>query len=75
MKYESGGMKSFTDLFAWKEGHSLVLLIYQHTKEFPKEELYGLVSQMRRCSVSITSNIAEGFGRLSYKEKAKFYFA
>lgn len=66
-------IKSFTDLNAWKEGHKLVLMVYDITKAFPKEEMFGLVSQMRRCVVSITSNIAEGFGRRSYKEKAQFY--
>ena len=66
-------IKSFTDLIAWKEGHKLVLAIYNITKQFPKDELFGLVSQIRRCAVSITSNIAEGFSRLSYKEKARFY--
>lgn len=66
-------IQSFTDLNAWKEGHILVLDIYEITKNFPKEELFGLVSQMRRCAVSITSNIAEGFSRMSYKEKAQFY--
>lgn len=64
---------SFTDLDAWKEGHTLVLEVYKTTKEFPREELFGLVSQMRRCVVSITSNIAEGFSRQSYKEKIRFY--
>lgn len=64
---------SFTDLQAWKEGHRLVLLIYKITKEFPKEELFGLTSQMRRSAVSITSNIAEGFSRNSRKEKVQFY--
>jgi four helix bundle protein len=73
MNYESGKIKSFTDLNAWKEGHKLVLMIYGLTKQFPKEEIFGLVSQIRRCAVSITSNIAEGFSRLSYKEKARFY--
>lgn len=66
-------IKTFTDLDAWKEGHKLVLLVYRATKQFPQEEIFGLVSQMRRCAVSITSNIAEGFSRNSYKEKLQFY--
>lgn len=66
-------IRSFTDLDAWKEGHKLVLMIYEVTKHFPKDELFGLTSQIRRCSVSITSNIAEGFSRQTYKEKAQFY--
>jgi len=73
MNHESGTIKSFTDLDAWKEGHKLVLMIYSITKDFPKEEMFGLVSQIRRCAVSITSNIAEGFSRWSYKEKSQFY--
>ena len=68
-----GKIKSFTDLDAWKEGHKLVLMIYQITKSFPTEETFGLVSQMRRCVVSITSNLAEGFSRQSYREKVQFY--
>ncbi len=66
-------IKSFTDLDAWKEGHKLVLMLYEATKRFPKEELFGLVMQMRRAVVSFTSNIAEGFSRTSYKEKLQFY--
>ena len=75
MNEELGGqrIRSFTDLNAWKEGHILVLSIYQTTKSFPKEEMFGIVSQMRRCAVSITSNIAEGFSRQSYREKVQFY--
>lgn len=67
-------IRSFTDLKVWQEGHSLVLLIYKNTKKFPKEEIYSLVNQMRRAAVSITSNIAEGFGRQGYKEKIQFYY-
>lgn len=67
-------IKDFTDLIVWKEGHKLVLMIYDATNNFPKNERFGLVSQMRRCAVSITSNIAEGFGRKGYKEKLQFYY-
>lgn len=67
-------IESFRDLNAWREGHKLVLAIYKITKTFPKDELYGLVSQMRRCAVSIASNIAEGFSRQSYKEKVQLYY-
>lgn len=66
-------IQSFTDLTAWQRGHELVLEIYKITKNFPREELYALVDQMRRCVISITSNIAEGFSRKSYKEKIQFY--
>ncbi len=67
-------IKTFTDLKAWQEGHKLVIEIYKITKDFPRDEIYGLTSQMRRAAVSITSNIAEGFGRRSYKEKIHFYY-
>jgi four helix bundle protein len=67
-------IRSFTDLNAWKEGHKLVLLIYKITKSFPPEEKFGLIDQMRRCAVSITSNIAEGFSRKSKKEKSQFFY-
>lgn len=72
MNYE-GKIKSFTDLNAWKEAHELALLVYKITKQFPKEEQFGLTNQLRRAVVSITSNIAEGFSRSSYKEKVQFY--
>jgi four helix bundle protein len=67
-------IKTFQDLDAWKDGHKLVLNIYSVTKKFPKDETFGLSMQMRRCAVSITSNIAEGFGRHSNKEKTQFYY-
>ncbi len=67
-------IKTFTDLKAWQEGHKLVILIYKIIKLFPKEETYSLVDQMRRAATSVTSNIAEGFGRHSYKEKIQFYY-
>lgn len=67
-------IKSFTDLKVWQEGHRLVISIYKTTKEFPKKETYSLVDQMRRSSSSVTSNIAEGFGRQGYKEKIQFYY-
>ncbi len=73
MNQEKGHIKTFTDLDAWKEGHALVIEIYRTTKEFPHNELFGITSQMRRCAVSITSNIAEGFGRKSKKEKLWFF--
>lgn len=67
-------ISDFKDLLVWQEGHKLVLGIYQKSKNFPKDEIYGLVSQMRRAAVSITSNIAEGFGRQGIKEKIQFYY-
>ena len=66
-------LRSFTDLNAWREGHKLVIEVYKITKNFPNDEIFGLVSQLRRAAVSITSNIAEGFSRNSYKEKLNFY--
>jgi four helix bundle protein len=64
----------FTDLIAWQVGHDLVLEIYTMTNHFPQRETFSLVDQMRRCVVSITSNIAEGFSRKGIKEKQQFYY-
>lgn len=64
---------SFTGLKAWQEGHKLVLEIYKVTDKYPSKEGFGLTSQMRRAAISVTSNIAEGFGRTSKKDKINFY--
>ena len=65
-------VKSFEELTIWKEAREFTNRIYALTKRFPKEELYGLTSQIRRASVSIMSNIAEGFDRRSTKEFISF---
>lgn len=67
-------IESFTDLICWKESHKLVLQIYHITASFPKPEKYGLVDQLRRSVVSVTSNIAEGFSRRGSGEKIHFYY-
>ena len=65
-------IKSFEDLTVWQDAREFTNKIYMLTKKFPKEELYGLTSQIRRASVSIMSNIAEGFDRRSDKELTNF---
>lgn len=67
-------IKSFTDLDAWKEGHKLVLMIYKTSALFPQTEKFGLINQIQRAAVSITSNISEGFSRQSVKEKINFFY-
>jgi len=64
---------NYIELEVWKEARSLVKTIYEITKSFPTEELYGLTSQIRRCSISIPSNIAEGCGRKTSKESIHFF--
>lgn len=61
-------INSYKDLIVWQKAFELSIKIFQITKKFPKSELYGLVSQMRRCAVSIPSNIAEGYTR-GYKQE------
>lgn len=68
-----GKIKSFTGLVTWQEAHKLAITVYGTTKVFPPEDRFGLVHQLRRCAVSITSNIAEGFSRYGKKEKRQFY--
>jgi four helix bundle protein len=65
-------MKSHKDLDVWKSAMSLAKQVYENTQNYPKEELYGLVSQMRRSAVSIPSNIAEGASRNGTKEFIQF---
>ena len=65
-------MKDFKDLKVWERSHHLTLSVYKATAAFPREELYGLTSQIRRASASIPTNIAEGCGRNSDNELARF---
>jgi len=67
-------MKTHKDLEVWKKSIEMVTKIYSLTRNFPKEELYGLTNQMRRAAVSVPSNIAEGAGRNSNKELMQFLF-
>lgn len=66
-------IKTYKDYIVWQKSIQIVKHIYEVTATFPKSELFGLVSQMRRCSVGIPSCIAEGFGRNTLKEHAQFY--
>ena len=75
MKMETASepaIQSFRDLLVWQKSIYLATIIYKLTRDFPREEIYGLTSQMRRASVSIASNIAEGQGRLSTGEFQQF---
>jgi four helix bundle protein len=64
--------KNFQDLVVWQKAHRFVLSVYGYTEAFPKNELYGLTSQLRRSAVSIPANIAEGFKKKTRPDKAKF---
>lgn len=74
MQYNKQKIKTFTDLVVWKESHKLVIDVYKISKKYPSSEVYGLTNQTRRCVVSITSNVAEGFSRRGKKEKIQFYY-
>ena len=65
--------KTFEDVDIWQRAHEFVLAVYQITELFPKHELFGLTSQLRRAAVSIAANFAEGFRKESTKEKLRFY--
>ena len=66
-------MKTIRDLLIWQKAMSLVTKTYQITQKFPKEELFGLTSQIRRSAISLPSNIAEGYGRDSNKKIPKIH--
>jgi four helix bundle protein len=64
--------KQFQELIVWQKAHELVLSVYRHSESYPKSELYGLTSQMRRAAVSIPANIAEGFKKKTLPDKARY---
>lgn len=65
--------QKFTDLIVWQKAHEFVLKVYRITSEFPKSEMYGLTSQLRRAAISIPANIAEGFAKKGKLDKLRFY--
>ncbi len=69
-----GEIKNFYNLETWKKGHLLVLEIYKLTNNFPQDEKFGIISQLRRAACSVTANIAEGFSRYHFKDKTRFYY-
>jgi four helix bundle protein len=71
-KGDSHMLKSYRDLLVWQKAVELALLVYRLSEGFPKREIYGLASQIRRAGVSVPSNIAEGYGRGSRKEYLQF---
>ncbi|MBC6698711.1 four helix bundle protein [Hymenobacter sp. BT190] len=70
----NGAERSYTELVVWQKSRALVSAVYNLTKRFPKEELFGLSNQMRRAAVSIPSNIAEGCGRQHSRDTLQFLF-
>ena len=64
--------RKFQDLIVWQKAHQFVLAVYKMTSAFPKSEIYGIVSQLRRAAVSIPANIAEGFKKTGKADKARF---
>jgi four helix bundle protein len=67
-----GQIETYKDLIVWQEAMKLVEMVYLETRNFPREEMYGLTSQMRRAAVSVPANIAEGNGRSHLKEYLQF---
>ena len=65
--------QTFEEVGVWQKAHQWVLKVYRHTEGYPRHELYGLVSQLRRAAVSVPANFAEGFKKRSRADKARFY--
>ena len=65
-------LQSYRELIVWQKAMDLAMLVYRLTESFPKREVYGLAAQLRRCGVSVPSNIAEGYGRGSRREYIQF---
>lgn len=72
-KIEKHPARTFQDLIVWQKAHQFVLKIYEFTDKFPKEENYGLISQLRRTAIPIPSNITEGFTKKGKKDKLRFF--
>lgn len=70
---ESRNNKGYRNLIAWQKANELAHMIYDITENFPKTEIFGLVSQMRRASLSVCANITEGYSRMSIKDRKHFY--
>ncbi len=73
MSQEGQKITSFEDLIAWQSSRELAILVYQITRDFPKDEIYAMTSQLRRAIISISSNIAEGFSRNTPADRIHFY--
>ena len=72
MPSDRSSARSFRDLRVWQKAHQFVLAVYRYSESFPEWEKYGLAHQLRRAAVSIPANIAEGFGKRSPADKARF---
>lgn len=68
-----GKIQSFEDLEVWQQTQDLAVMIYKLSKNFPREEIFGITSQLKRAASSVSANIAEGFGRRTAKDKLQFY--
>ncbi|HET6924884.1 MAG TPA: four helix bundle protein [Candidatus Saccharimonadales bacterium] len=72
-KQTTMAVRTFRDLRVWQAAYDMTVALYRQCEQFPKHELYALTNQMTRAAVSVCSNIAEGFGRRSLREKDQFY--